>query len=137
MVAAAPAYAVEPLTASDLLAQCARHEADPASLETARCRSYLQGFMGGAFALRRARSGAPEKAKSTFTERAQRTRVGESRLGFGQDRDAGFCVPAELTLSEIVARLNRFALNQAKRPEMANALMMDFLRAEFACRKTD
>lgn len=128
------ASAVEPLATTELLKQCANHEIDPASLDTARCRSYLQGYMGGAYAMGAANVADPGKKQSPFMERAQRTRIGGIDNRFGTNRTAGYCIPQELTISEFVARLNRFAALNEKRPETANQFVLGFLRADFACK---
>lgn len=129
------AAAVEPLATADLLSQCANHEKDPASLDTARCRSYLQGYMGGAYAMRTISvTDEIPKKRSDFIERAQRTRIGSIDLRYGMNNRAGYCVPQDLTISEFVARLNRFAAIDGKRSELANQFVLDFLRKEFDCK---
>lgn len=127
------ANGVEPVATVDLLEQCANHERNPASLETARCRSYLQGYMGGAYAMRTVSVTDPDAKKSKFMERAERTRLGASNPRYGMDRNAGYCVAQELTISELVARLNRFAAKNKQHSTLANQFVLDFLRAEFAC----
>lgn len=127
--------AVEPLTTAELLKQCEGHESNPASLDTARCRSYLQGYMGGAYAMRTVSVMDIEKKKSAFVERAESTRLGEVDPRYGMNRVAGYCVKQDLTISEFVAQLNRFAVNNPKRPELANQFVYKFLRTEFACKK--
>ncbi|NNF16592.1 MAG: hypothetical protein HKN70_07575 [Gammaproteobacteria bacterium] len=130
------ASAVEPLSTTDLLSRCANHERDPASLDTARCRSYLQGYMGGAYAMGTAGQTSPEKKSSKFMERAQQTRLGNKDNRFGSNRTVGYCVPPELTISEFVARLNRFAARTEKRAETANQFVLEFLRTDFTCKET-
>ena len=132
------ATAVEPLSTADLLHQCSNHEKDPASLDTARCRSYLQGYMGGAYAMRTATiTDSIPKKRSAFVERAQRTRMGSVDLRYGTNRSAGYCVPQELTISEFVARLNRFTKQGELYSELANQFVLNFLRIEFACKDAD
>ena len=89
--------------------------------------------MGGAYAMRTVNVTDLEKKRSKFIERAERTRLGDVDPRYGMNRAAGYCVTQELTISEFVARLNRFAANNEKRSSFANQFVLDFLRAEFVC----
>ena len=128
------AHAVEPLDTSELLRKCANHENNPASLDTANCRSYIQGYFGGAFAMRTIDVADLSKKRSDFAERATRNRTGTMDLRFGMNDRAGYCVPQDLTISEFVARLNRFAAVETKHSELANQFLLDFMRKEFVCK---
>ena len=130
------ALAVEPMETSELLGKCANHEKDTASLDTANCRSYIQGYLGGAFAMRTISVEEIPKKKSDFSERALRHRAGGMDLRFGKNDRAGYCVPPDLTISEFVARMNRYAAGETKHSELANQFVLDFLRKEFACKAT-
>ncbi len=127
--------AVEPLATAELLKQCGDHERNPASLDTARCRSYLQGYMGGAYAMRTVDVTDIETKRSKFIERAESTRLGKIDPRYGMNRTAGYCVKPDFTISEFVAQLNRFAANELKRSELANQFVLDFLQSEFTCKK--
>ena len=74
------------------------------------------------------------KQKSAFSERALRNRAGGQDLRFGMNDRAGYCVPQDLTISEFVARLNRYAAGETKHSELANQFVLDFLRKEFVCK---
>lgn len=127
------AHALEPLDTSELLRKCASHEKNPASLDTANCRSYIQGYFGGAFAMRTINVADLPKKRSDFAERATRNRTGNMDIRFGMNDRAGYCVPQDLTISEFVVRLNRFATVESKHSELANQFLLEFLRKEFVC----
>lgn len=128
----ATAAAVEPLSSEVLLRQCGIYARDSVANEAVSCRAWVQGFIGGAFATRTAVTTDPDK-KESFTERATRTRVGRGRLQFGQNYQAGYCLPATATLDEIIAGLNAYAAALERRPEQANQLMLALLRDRYPC----
>ena len=75
------------------------------------------------------------KKKSAFTdERAIQHRTGSMDLRLGMNNRAGYCVPQDLTISEFVARLNRFSVKETKYSELASQFVHDFMRKEFVCK---
>ncbi len=127
---ASPTLAVEPLSSGTLLEQCSSSD----YVRRQACRSWIHGFMGGAFASRTAKLTDAEK-KETFSERAARTRISRGRAMFGQNHDAGYCVPKETTLDELVEKLAAHAGTLKEIPEHANQLMLGLLRKHYPCAK--
>lgn len=128
LVLAVPAVAVEPLGSDALLEQCSSSE----ELAAEACRSWIHGFIGGAFASRTARVSS-KKESETYSERATRTRVGRGRNVYGYNYDARYCIPAETTIEQLVERLNEHAAVMKERPLQANQLMLGMLRKNYPC----
>lgn len=130
MFLALPAMAVEPLSSAVLLEKCSSsYEAPHAS-----CRAWVHGFVAGAFASRTARQDAAGK-KETFSERATRTRLGRGRDVYGQNFEARYCIPTEITIEQLVAKLNEHAAAAAELPATANQLMLGMLRKQYPCKE--
>lgn len=125
---AAPVFAVEPLASSTLLQQCS----SDADVNRQACRSWIHGFMGGAFASRTAKR-VDDDRKETFSERAARTRISRGRAVYGQNYEANYCVPKETTIAELIDKLNGYAANLKPVPEHANQLMLGLLRKHYPC----
>ncbi len=126
------AGALERLDTATLLDWCAGHEQALSSSATASCRAYVHGFIGGSFAVQSSRE-SESKPQSGFMRRAQETRVGGARLGYGRNEQAGYCIPAETNLSEIIARLNRYAAAADEKAEWANEFLVAALKSSFSC----
>lgn len=128
LFAAFPTFAVEPLSSGALIEKCSSSwEAD-----VRLCQTWVHGFISGAFASRTAKivtDGEPE----TFSDRAKRTRISRGRTVYGQNVDAGYCLPVETTLDEVVEKLNAHAEALEKMPEHANQLMLGLLRKHYPC----
>ncbi len=126
----APAFAVEPLASSDLLQRCSSED----NVSRLACRSWMHGFMGGAFAMRTARPVIPNE-KETFSDRAKRTRAAPGRDIYGQNVDARYCVPIGTTIDELADKLIAYAASDKPVPDQANQLMLSFLRKSYPCGK--
>lgn len=127
---AVPAIAIEPLPSTTLIEQCSSSE------ESAHqaCRSWIHGFVGGAFASRTAKLTDAER-KETFSERAARTRISRGRFLYGQNIDAGYCLPRGTTIGELVNKIPAYGASLKQVPEHANQLMLGFLRKHYPCDK--
>jgi hypothetical protein len=96
--------ALETLSREELLALC-RSES-PA--EVAVCAGYINGFLDGAFATDPGVVDSVVREMETqesFSERAIRTRLGNTLERFGPSYYAGFCIPADLPMDTIVEEL--------------------------------
>lgn len=123
-----PAFAVEPLASRALIEQCASDE--EASRGT--CQAWVHGFIGGAFASRTAKYVDPKRPE-TFSERAKRTRTSGRGMVYANNVEAGYCLPRETSLAELVEKLNSHAAQMDKVPEQANQLMLGMLRKHYPC----
>lgn len=129
LIGAVPAFAVEPLASSALIEKCSSSW----EVDVRLCQTWVHGFIGGAFAARTAKIVAADEPE-TFSERAKRTRISRGRTVYGQNVDAGYCLPAETTLDELVENLNAHVEALEKVPEHANQLMLGLLRKQYPCR---
>ncbi len=125
---AVPALAVEPLPSATLLEQCGSSEAP--GLQA--CRSYVHGFIGGAFA---SRTSKPVEAGSrgSYSERATRTRLSRGRVIYGQHYAAAYCLPSDVTLDDLIVKLRAHAAGLRQVPEHANQLVLGMLRKNYPC----
>lgn len=126
---AVPAFAVEPLASSALIEQCSSN----ASTDRRVCKAWVHGFIGGFFASRTAKYASPDEPE-TYSERARRTRISRGRTVYGRNLQAGYCLPVETTLDEIVDKLNAHVQELATVPKHANQLMLGVLRKQYPCR---
>ena len=102
---AAPATAVEPLSAGQLRTYCEAVETTPTSPASQLCVAYVGGFLDGAVAtdVRVAENVADEFDRTeTFTERAARTRVLGRMERYGPSVYAEFCVGQPVPIGEVV-----------------------------------
>jgi hypothetical protein len=100
----AGAQALETLGRDELLSLC-RSESPG---EVAVCSGYINGFLDGAFATDPGvvdRVVTEIQTEESFSERAIRTRLGNTLASFGPSYYAGFCIPADLSMDTIVEEL--------------------------------
>ncbi len=96
--------ALETLGREELLALCR----SDSPKEVAVCAGYLNGFLDGAFATD---PGVVDsvvreiETQESFSERAIRTRLGNTLERFGPSYYAGFCIPGDLPMEAIVEEL--------------------------------
>lgn len=128
------AFAVEPLETSELLKRCENLEKNPESIDTALCRSYIHGYLGGAYAMRTVSVTDLPKKKSAFTERAMQHRTGGMDLRFGMNERAGYCLPQDLSIADFVVRMNHYSKDDKKHSELASQFVLEFLQNEFVCK---
>ncbi len=126
----ASAHAVEPLKSDVLLQQCSSED----NVSRLACRSWIQGFMGGAYAIRTGKETKPVK-KETFSERAARTRMAPRRDLYGLNYDAKYCVPSGTTIEELADKLIAYAGSLKQVSDHANQLMLGLLRKHYPCEK--
>ncbi|MDH3491033.1 MAG: Rap1a/Tai family immunity protein [Gammaproteobacteria bacterium] len=125
---AVPAFAVEPLASSTLIEQCSGNTGTDRRV----CKAWVHGFIGGSFASRTAKYASPDEPE-TYSERARRTRISRGRTVYGRNIQAGYCLPAETTLDELVDKLDTHVEELAKIPEHANQLILGLLRKQYPC----
>ncbi len=128
LVAGLPAFGVEPLASSELIKQCASND----EATRGACQAWVHGFIGGAFASRTAKYVDPKRPE-TLSERAKRTRAGGRGMVYANNIEAGYCLPRETTLAEVVDKLGSHAAQLEKIPEQANQLMLGLLRKHYPC----
>ncbi len=126
--------AVEPLQAAALLNLCSQFNQDPNALGAVRCGGYLQGYLGGANAMRNVDFDSSDKKKSEFVERAQRTRAGGIDQRYGMNIRAAYCVPQQLTINDLVANLNKYAEANQAQSGLAGDYLLTFFRQKYACK---
>jgi len=100
----AGAQALETLGRDELLSLC-RSES-PGGV--AVCSGCINGFLDGAFATDPGvvdRVVSEIQTEESFSERAIRTRLGNTLASFGPSYYAGFCIPADLSMDTIVEEL--------------------------------
>jgi hypothetical protein len=72
------------------------------------CSGCINGFLDGAFATDPGvvdRVVSEIQTEESFSERAIRTRLGNTLASFGPSYYAGFCIPADLSMDTIVEEL--------------------------------
>lgn len=112
--------ALETLSREELLAMC-RSES-PAKV--AVCTGYINGFLDGAFATDPGVVDSVVREMETqesFSERAIRTRLGNTLERFGPSYYAGFCIPGDLPMEAIVEELLEAAQQDTDHTGQENA----------------
>lgn len=120
IVLTAGAQALETLNSKELLALCQSGN----SAEIAVCSSYINGFIDGAFATdpRVAERIVSEmEEEESFSERAIRTRLGNTLERFGDSYYAGFCISGDLSMETILMELTEAAQDETDDTSQQNA----------------
>jgi hypothetical protein len=130
----AGAQALETLGRDDLLSLC-RSESPG---EGAVCSGYINGFIDGAFATDPGvvdRVVSEIETEESFSERAIRTRLGNTLARFGPSYYAGFCIPGDLSMDTIVEELLGAAQEEVDHTGKQNArdYLYGLLQARHPC----
>jgi len=132
------AFAIEPLTATELEAVCHGATEDPNTTNARLCVYYVKGFLDGAVATdgRVAQNVASEMDEEEgFTERAIRTRVINRLERFGPSVYAEFCVgqpdPIADVVLHVIEELDRYDDLEGKH---AQTVVYDSLRRHYPCK---
>jgi len=132
------AFAIEPLTATELEAVCEDAAQKPDTTEARLCLYYVKGFLDGAVATdgRVAQNVASEmENEEGFTERAIRTRVINRLERFGPSVYAEFCVgqpdPIADVVLHVIEELDRYDDLEGKH---AQTVVYDSLRRHYPCK---
>ena len=132
------AFAIEPLTASELEAVCHGAAENQDTTEARLCVYYVKGFLDGAVATdgRVAQNVASEmEEEEGFTERAIRTRVINRLERFGSSVYAEFCVgqpdPIADVVLHVIEELDRYDDLEGKH---AQTVVYDSLRRHYPCK---
>lgn len=118
-----------------LLASCQAFNTSQES--TLPCRYYIHGFLAGAvvtdavIAMERKEE---VNKRSSFIERAYRTRVGQADSRMQETQFMHFCVPDEESKESIVDRLSKRFLHPLETIEMLKTTVYNALSAEYPCR---
>ena len=138
MVLAPSAWAVEALTTAELVSHCDKYYVESAEEDRIFCVRYIQGFIDGAIATdeRVMRNVAQEyESKESYSERAQRTRIGSRLERFGATSYAGYCLGDPVPLREVV----EYVVEDAQDPQritanpLARDLVYSTLRDHYPC----
>ena len=137
-VSAAPsAFAIEPLTATQLAEVCQEAKTNPDSAETRLCVFYVKGFLDGAVATdsRVAQNVASEiEEKEGFTERAIRTRVINRMDKYGPSVYADFCVGQPDPIAEVILHvIEELERNENLDSLEAQEVVYSSLRRHYPC----
>lgn len=119
------ARAVEWMTGSELIGHCREYVEHPTSLDGVACASYVQGFLGGAEATDAVVAETVRmqyRERSSLLNRAAETRVKQRLDRFGPTVYAGYCLPREVSNTEVVATVIAFI---AGHPESADLTAQD------------
>ena len=133
------AIAVAPLSGVDFRAICDTANDGQKANDGDACATYIHGFLGGAHASGRSRDNSvmqEEKERSSFTERATRTRLGKKVETYGTYDAAGYCIPAKESLANVVKFVRDYLEQNASREnETANQLVLAALKQNYPCPK--
>ena len=102
---ASAVHATEPLAGEQLKTYCQEWRSNGDDAHASACSFYITGFLDGATTTdpRVAENVAEEiNRQETFSERAIRTRVSRRLVNAGPTAYAGFCVDAEVPVSEVI-----------------------------------
>lgn len=111
MLVSAPIDASEPeesgqwLTADEIEAQCKLFIRDPEEAESKACVAFMQGFLAGLDAQRGMVKDASASDKSSFTQRAMRTRAGVRLQRFQTLQGDEYCIPEGVSGVEVIQRV--------------------------------
>jgi len=128
------AQALETLGSKELVALCQ----SGSKAEVAVCTAYINGFLDGAFATdpRVAENIVSEmQAEESFSERAIRTRLGNSIDRFGPSYYAGFCIPGDRPMEAILTELRAAAQDESELAREYNArdFLYQLLQKQYPC----
>jgi hypothetical protein len=138
LLLAPSAWAVEALTTAELVSHCDKYYDEAAEEDRIFCVRYIQGFIDGAVATdeRVMRNIAEEYGQQeTFSQRAQRTRVGSRLDRYGATSYAGYCLGDPVPLREVVEHV----VEDAQDPQLiashplARELVYATLRTHYPC----
>jgi hypothetical protein len=133
----APAWAVAPMLAAELARECTAAYG-PGDIPE-RCAIYIAGFLDGAVATdaRVAENVAQEfERKSTLTERAIRTRVGDRMQRFGPSVYAEYCIGDPVPVQEVIAKVQQqFQASPPAGDDLARDTVYTVLRSNYPCRE--
>ena len=135
LVAAAGANATE--TADQALRHsCLQAKQQASHPQAGLCRAYIEGFLDGALltdaAIIQSIMDEPD-ARSTFFERAYRTRVGTTRKPLPPTYLAKFCLPDSMDSAEIVATLVQHFDEEMLKTQPLKHVLYQTLKDVYSC----
>ena len=130
--------AVEALSTQELISHCAVYEEDPEGNDGIFCVRYIQGFIDGAVATDERVTynvAAEYDREETYTERAMRTRLGQTLQRFGPSYYAEFCLGEPVPLAAVVKVVvsDLLSADRVGGSELARELVYATLRREYPC----
>ena len=117
--------ALEPIKTNVLIDWCSSE----ITLES-NCKAYLQGYIAGAYAASRLVERSADS--ETFQERATRARIGQ-KLPLNYNIVVNYCIPATVTLNELVNLLVREYNNRKEPPKIAYEFTERVLSKHYGC----
>ncbi|MCW8879091.1 MAG: Rap1a/Tai family immunity protein [Kangiellaceae bacterium] len=134
-----PALAIEPMTLKELSGLCENYQKDSESSESKQCVRYIKGFIDGAIAIDPSlASDSDSKAdeqKSSYTERAIKSRIGNRLKLYATPANNDFCLGKPVLMKEIVTKVKKNILKQPQSDELALFVIYRTLRQEYPCKK--
>ena len=130
--------AVEALSTQELISHCAVYEEDPEGTDGIFCVRYIQGFIDGAVATDERVTynvAAEYDREETYTERAMRTRLGQTLQRFGPSYYAEFCLGEPVPLAAVVKVVisDLLSADRVGGSELAREVVYGTLRREYPC----
>ncbi len=127
--------AVEPLSTVELSSHCAYYAKTPDGKDATFCVRYIQGFIDGAVATDErviANISGEDAREETFSERAFRTRIGNSKR-YGSTYYADFCL-GKTPLKEVVDKVVGNLGNKKGKEVLARDAVFKTLRNYYPCK---
>ena len=131
-------HATEPLAGEQLKTYCKEWRSNGDDALANACSLYISGFLDGATTTdpRVAENVAEEiNRQETFSERAIRTRVSRRLVNAGPTAYAGFCVDAEVPVSEVITDVvHALDAQESLSGVEAQTIVYAALRENYPCR---